>query len=40
MHNLSKILGAWIAQHDAAKAARSTSAKQAVWFNRYQEARK
>jgi hypothetical protein len=40
MHNLSKLFGAWIARHDAAKAARSTSAMQADWFNRFQGARK
>lgn len=38
--SLSKILGAWIARHDAAKAKHSTSAMQADWFNRYQGARK
>lgn len=39
MRNFSKLFGAWIARYDAAKAARSTSAMQADWFNRFQGAK-
>lgn len=37
---LSIFQGIWMRRHDAAKAAQSTSAKQADWFGRYQGARK